>query len=56
VFDCLGREIGVVLDKNLVAGNHTADIDIANLKHGVYFLYIKHNAENTVVRFEAVAK
>jgi hypothetical protein len=56
VFNCLGREIGVVLDKSLAAGNHTADIDLANLKQGVYFLHIKHNAENTVVRFEAITK
>jgi hypothetical protein len=56
VFNSLGREIGCVLNKSLGAGDHTTLLPMANLKQGVYFLYIRHNAENTVVRFEAIAK
>ncbi len=56
VFDCRGREIGCVMNKNLGAGEHTALLPAANLNPGVYFLHINHNAENSVARFEAIAK
>jgi hypothetical protein len=56
VLNCLGRDIGCVLNTYLGAGDHTTLLPMASLKQGVYFLHIKHNAENTVVRFEAVGK
>jgi hypothetical protein len=56
VFDCLGREIGVVLNKNLAAGDHSVAFGMANLKQGVYFLHITHNATNTVMRFQTIGK
>jgi hypothetical protein len=56
IFDCLGREIGLVLNKNLAAGNHTASVNTAKLKQGVYFLHIKHNETNEVMRFQTIGK
>jgi hypothetical protein len=56
VFDCLGREILAIVDQNMAAGMHTAEFNETALRQGVYFLHIKHNAENAVVRFEAIAR
>jgi hypothetical protein len=56
VFDCLGREILAVADQNMTAGTHTAEFNAAALRQGVYFMHVKHNAENAVVRFEVIAR
>jgi hypothetical protein len=51
VFDCLGKEISTVMNKNLSAGDHTADIGSMNLGQGMYFLRMEHNGLNSVIRF-----
>jgi hypothetical protein len=56
IFDCLGREIGHVLNKNLAAGEHAVPVAMGNLKQGVYFLHIQHNATTAVMRFQAIGK
>lgn len=56
IFDCLGREIGLVLNKNLAAGEHTVPANINNLKQGVYFLHIQSNGTNSVTRFQTIGK
>jgi hypothetical protein len=56
VFNCLGREIGCVLNKNLEAGDHTALLPVANLKQGVYFLHLTHNTATAVMRFQTIGK
>jgi hypothetical protein len=56
VFDCLGREIRVVLNKNLAAGDQRVAFSTANLKQGVYFLHITHNAATAVMRFQTIGK
>jgi hypothetical protein len=56
VFNCLGREIGLVLNKSLAAGIHAIPFNMDNLKQGVYFLHIKHNVANEVTRFQTIGK
>jgi hypothetical protein len=56
VFDCLGREIGLVLNKNLAAGDYSVALNEASLKQGVYFLHIQHNATTAVMRFQTIGK
>ena len=38
VFDCLGREIASVLDRNLSAGNHNVSLNTAGFRQGIYFV------------------
>ncbi len=37
VFNMVGKEVVVLLDQSLSAGNYTADFDASNLTSGVYF-------------------
>ncbi|HMQ80559.1 MAG TPA: T9SS type A sorting domain-containing protein, partial [Ignavibacteria bacterium] len=37
VFDITGRVAAVLLDKNMNAGNYTADFDASGLSSGIYF-------------------
>ncbi|MBT8383244.1 MAG: T9SS type A sorting domain-containing protein, partial [Ignavibacteria bacterium] len=46
VFDLLGQEVMTVVNTNLVAGNHTVDIDATLLNSGVYFYKIEADAVN----------
>ncbi|HMD69342.1 MAG TPA: T9SS type A sorting domain-containing protein, partial [Chitinivibrionales bacterium] len=43
VFDCLGREIVPVLNKTLSAGSHSAHLNTASLRKGIYFVRLEHN-------------
>jgi hypothetical protein len=52
VFDCLGKEISQIMNRTLVAGEHTVSVNTANLKQGVYFLRVSHNGIAGVVKFE----
>jgi hypothetical protein len=52
VFDCLGREIMPVLDRDLPAGNHAVSLNSAGLKQGVYFVRIEHDNTRSVARFQ----
>jgi hypothetical protein len=56
IFDCLGREIAKILDRNLNAGAHTSAFSEAALRQGVYFMHVTHNAATAVQRFEVLAK
>jgi hypothetical protein len=56
VFDCLGKEVSQIMNRSLAAGEHTVSISTSNLKQGVYFLHIKHNAANVVTRFQTIGK
>ncbi|HUI92802.1 MAG TPA: T9SS type A sorting domain-containing protein [Chitinivibrionales bacterium] len=56
VYDCLGREIATVLNKNLAAGDHTVTLAKAGLKQGVYFLHVNHNSATSVTRFQTISK
>jgi hypothetical protein len=51
VFDCLGREIMPVLNKTLSAGSHSALLNTANLKKGIYFVRMEHNNIAVVAKF-----
>jgi hypothetical protein len=37
VFDITGREVAVIVNKEMTAGNYTADLDASKLSSGVYF-------------------
>jgi Secretion system C-terminal sorting domain len=52
VFDCLGREIMPVLNKTLSAGSHSAPLNTASLRKGIYFVRMEHNNTLFVARFQ----
>jgi hypothetical protein len=52
VFDCLGREIMTVLDRELTAGNHAVSLNSPGLKQGVYFVRMEHENTRAVARFQ----
>jgi hypothetical protein len=52
VFDCLGKEVSQIIDRNLAGGEHTFTFNTLKLKQGVYFLHITHNGNAGVVRFQ----
>lgn len=37
VYDILGKEVAVLIDKNLTSGNYSVDFDASKLNSGVYF-------------------
>jgi hypothetical protein len=41
IFDTLGREVKVLFNGNLDAGNHTFEFDAENISSGVYFYVLK---------------
>ena len=41
VFDMLGREVAILINETLSAGNHKIQFDGSNLESGVYFYEIK---------------
>jgi hypothetical protein len=43
VFDLQGREVAVLADKNLAAGEYKADFDASGLSSGVYFYKLVTN-------------
>lgn len=52
LFDCIGREVAQVLNKNMPAGTHSIPVDMANVKQGVYFLRMENNGNTGVVKFQ----
>jgi hypothetical protein len=52
VYDCLGREMLTVLDRNTAAGSHAVTLIETGLKKGIYFLRMTHGNSNSVVKFE----
>jgi hypothetical protein len=40
VFDVMGREVATVVNKNMTAGNYTADFNASSLASGIYFYKI----------------
>jgi hypothetical protein len=52
VFNCLGREIMPVLDRNLPAGNHAVSLNTTNLKPGIYFVRMEHGNTRSVAKFQ----
>ncbi len=55
VFDALGRSLGVLVDTNLQAGNHSFRFDAAGIASGLYF-YRLTSESNTQVRTMTVVK
>ena len=53
VYDCLGREIMPVLDRTLSAGSHSAQINTASLRPGIFFLRMEHCGVAIVAKFES---
>jgi hypothetical protein len=43
VFDILGREVSVLINKEMEAGTHISDWNAAEFASGVYFYEIKTN-------------
>jgi hypothetical protein len=52
LFDCLGRTVLTVLDRDLSAGNHAAALNTTGLKQGVYFVRMEHGGMNSVAKFQ----
>jgi hypothetical protein len=52
LFDCIGREVAQVLNKTMPAGTHSAAVNMANVRQGVYFLRLEHNNASSVVKFQ----
>jgi hypothetical protein len=56
VFDCLGREVVLITNRELAAGDHEITLGRACLNHGVYFIRVEHNSMNSVAKFEVIGK
>jgi|WetSurMetagenome_2_1015567.scaffolds.fasta_scaffold00060_29 hypothetical protein len=52
VFNCLGKEVLVLLNKTTPAGRHMAALSEPALKKGVYFLRLEHNSLQGVTKFQ----
>jgi hypothetical protein len=51
VFDTLGREVAVLVNKDLIAGYHQVQFDGSNLESGIYFYELKANEFRDVNKF-----
>ena len=51
IYDLLGREVGVVLDKWMTAGQHQIKFDGTGLASGLYFYMMKAGSFNKVRKF-----
>ena len=51
VFDTLGREVSVLVNKDLSAGYHQVQFDGSNLESGIYFYEISANGFRDVKKF-----
>jgi hypothetical protein len=51
LFDCLGRTVLTVLDRDLSAGSHAVALNTTGLKQGVYFVHMEHDNTRAVARF-----
>jgi hypothetical protein len=52
VFDCLGKEIAKVLDRDLAAGEHSLALSEIGLRNGIYFVRMEHGTASVVARFQ----
>jgi hypothetical protein len=52
VFDCLGKEIAKVLDRNLAAGKHSLELSEIGLRNGIYFIRMEHGNASVIARFQ----
>jgi hypothetical protein len=52
LFDCIGRQVAQVLNKNVPAGTHSIAVDMSKVKQGVYFLRLEHNGVRSVAKFQ----
>jgi hypothetical protein len=46
VYDMLGREVAKLVDREVVAGNHTATFDGSRLSSGIYFVRFMATPQN----------
>lgn len=51
LFDCLGREIMPVMDRNFAAGNHAVSLNTTGIKQGIYFIRMEHSGATNVAKF-----
>jgi hypothetical protein len=51
LFDCIGREIMQVLNRDLPSGNHSVSLNTIRLKQGIYFVRIEHGGTTNVAKF-----
>ncbi|HUI92698.1 MAG TPA: hypothetical protein VLX68_10665 [Chitinivibrionales bacterium] len=54
IIDCGGRKLSDLADRSMSAGRHI--FPIPDLLPGVYFLYVKHNGNDAVVKFQNIVK
>lgn len=52
VFDCLGKEIAKVLDRNLAAGKHSLALSEIGLRNGIYFVRMQHGNASVTARLQ----
>ena len=55
VFDMLGRDVGVLVDKGLSAGSYTVTFNARNLRSGTYFYTLQHDGK-TITRKMALLR
>ncbi|OGU34439.1 MAG: hypothetical protein A2068_05830 [Ignavibacteria bacterium GWB2_35_6b] len=48
IYDLLGREVKVLINKNLTAGNHSIIFDASGLSSGIYFYQLKAGKTNLI--------
>jgi len=56
VYDVLGKEVAVLINNSLDAGNHKVNFSAANLSSGVYFYSLKFNGKQTITKKMILAK
>ena len=54
VFDALGRQLEVLLDADVPAGQHDADLDVSGFPAGVYVVRVQSGAEVALQRLTVV--
>lgn len=54
IFDCLGREIMPMFNRDIAAGSHTLPLNKNNLKRGIYFVRMEHSGATYVAKFQQI--
>jgi hypothetical protein len=50
-FDCLGRKLLEGCNRSLAATRHEVNVDMANVKAGIYFVRIEYGNSSSIVKF-----
>ena len=51
LIDILGREVAVIYNGSINAGDKSYMIDVNNIDTGIYFIQIKYNDKLSVIKF-----